>query len=284
MNDVINSNFDRDRVLNAYHIIFTEEEPLFDDITFLAAKTLQTPFAYFALINSDTHWIKSGCGIDQGSTPREASFCNVVVVTREPLLLRDTLLDERFMDHPAVVSGPQIRSYIGLPLRGYGGMVVGTLCAFDVEPRDWTDEEFDCLERYARQIEIHLENRRKFYAAHTSADLDVETRARAITFSSEQQVLNRRVVHDMRNVLSTVSANISFLEGNIDPIERREIVSDVTEACQNGIEIIRELEDFWSEDIPTLDRLDDLVEETDIDFDSRDGSWRRGADSDSAVG
>ena len=45
----------------------------------------------------------------------DASSCAHVISNREPMIVVDTLSDERFADNPLVLGGPRIRFYAGHP-------------------------------------------------------------------------------------------------------------------------------------------------------------------------
>jgi hypothetical protein len=49
-----------------------------------------------SLVDSDRLWFKSACGLQIMEPPREISFCAHLLTTRQPLLVPDALLDERF--------------------------------------------------------------------------------------------------------------------------------------------------------------------------------------------
>lgn len=61
------------------------------------------------------------------------SYCSITGAGAEPFSTDDSLSDERLADHPARSS---TRSYCGVPLLDSSGAAVGTLCHFDVRPRE----------------------------------------------------------------------------------------------------------------------------------------------------
>lgn len=74
------------------------------------------------------------------------TYCSIVCITDRPFRAADAGHDRRLVRHPARAS---IISYFGVPVRGSGGQVLGTLCHFDVRPRITPAGETPLLERVA---------------------------------------------------------------------------------------------------------------------------------------
>ncbi|WP_328764313.1 MULTISPECIES: GAF domain-containing protein [unclassified Streptomyces] len=68
--------------------------------------------------------------------PRDHGYCPHVVVRRRGLVLEDVRDFARFAGN-AVVDESGVRSYVGAPLTDRTGIVLGTVCAVDQEPRRW---------------------------------------------------------------------------------------------------------------------------------------------------
>lgn len=126
-------------------ILDTPAEKRFDRLTRIAAATLDVPIALVSLVDSDRQWFKSCFGLNVRETSREVAFCAHVVYQKEEMIVRDTLLDDRFADNPLVVAGPRIRAYAGVPLLLDDGSCIGTFCAIDIRPRDFSDTELAAL-------------------------------------------------------------------------------------------------------------------------------------------
>jgi signal transduction histidine kinase len=73
-----------------------------------------------------------------------------------PLLINDARAEPAFTDHPAFrLYG--IQSYIAVPLTRRDGTYFGTLCAFDPQPTDLTEESFEIFHLLANLIAFELE-------------------------------------------------------------------------------------------------------------------------------
>jgi serine phosphatase RsbU (regulator of sigma subunit) len=70
--------------------------------------------------------------------------CTVTADRAAPLVVADARDDARLRDLPLVAAG-RMRSYLGVPLVGADGHVLGALCVYDPEVRRWTAEEVQGL-------------------------------------------------------------------------------------------------------------------------------------------
>ena len=113
----------------------TPPEERFDRVVRVAAAAFDVPIALIALMERDLEWFKSCYGVEFREVPRDASFCGHAIFERQPLVVSDAHLDERFADNPYVTGFPGVRFYAGHPLILSNGCCVGTLCILDVRPR-----------------------------------------------------------------------------------------------------------------------------------------------------
>src|ERR1700761_5382572 len=153
--------FDRLRALDRYLITGTPSEPNFDELTALGAFTFKVPLCFIALIGERTQFLKSAFGTNVREGSREASFCSFAILEDEPLIVLDTLLDDRFVSSPYVQGPPHVRFYAGAALIDSDGYKLGTFCLYDLVPRsEFGRVEIEALERFAslstRMIEQRL--------------------------------------------------------------------------------------------------------------------------------
>ena len=127
----------------------------FDRVTRMAADLLDVPVVLVSLVDEHRQWFKSRVGLDASETPRDLSFCGHAVFLREPLVVNDALADARFRDNPLVTGAPNVRAYLGIPICTRDGRALGTLCAIDHRPRQFSEHEVQVLSRMAKIVE-HL--------------------------------------------------------------------------------------------------------------------------------
>ena len=133
--------------------------PQFDGIISLVKLTFDVPVAVIALVEDDRHWFQARYGADLPPI-LDDSLCSHVGDTRKPLVIEDVYDDPRFADHPMMVGGKVVRTYVGVPLEGTRGALVGTLCAIDFQPRAITERQVEAMVLLSRQVVSLLELRR----------------------------------------------------------------------------------------------------------------------------
>ncbi|WP_407309737.1 diguanylate cyclase domain-containing protein [Pseudomonas sp. nanlin1] len=144
------------RLLRSLAVLDTPPEESFDRITRLVAQVLHVPIALVSLVDDQRQWFKSRVGLNACETSRDVSFCAHALGGTQLLQVEDALDDLRFNDNPLVLGDPHIRFYAGVPLRSSEGLVLGTLCALDTQPRALTSAEESALTDLARMAEREL--------------------------------------------------------------------------------------------------------------------------------
>lgn len=175
-------------------------EEAFDRFTRLAARLLDVPVALFSLVDADRQFFKSQTGLPQPwaqkrETPLSHSFCQHVVASDAPLVVEDARSDPRVQDNLAV-RDLDVVAYLGVPVRSSEGFVLGSLCAIDVVPRQWSRADLDALTDIASALMSELELRREI------------EKHRATT--EQLSILNRELGHRISNILSVIAGLISL--------------------------------------------------------------------------
>jgi diguanylate cyclase (GGDEF)-like protein len=141
-------------------VLDSEPEEPFENVVALVRAVLGVPIAAVSLIDEDRQWFKARIGLEASETPRDISFCTYTIQQREPLVIADASQDPRFAANPLVLGNPGIRSYAGIPLRTTDGYNIGSLCAIDTQPREFSPAEIAMLDKFARIVIADLELRR----------------------------------------------------------------------------------------------------------------------------
>jgi PAS domain S-box-containing protein len=130
-----------------------------DRLAELAARLLRTDASQISLL-TDVQTIVAGSGLAPGAVgtdnPLADSLCTVTAAGAGPLVVPDARCDGRVRELPPVTSG-QVGSYLGIPLTGHGGQVVGALCVFGPDPRQWSDDDVATLRQLAQSTVTELE-------------------------------------------------------------------------------------------------------------------------------
>ncbi len=130
-------------------ILDTGPERAYDDLTRLLATALAVPITMVNMLDAERDWFKSCVGIQQTQSPAVTSFCEAFFSSKENLIVvADTLLDPRFAAHPKVSGRPFVRFYAAARLT-VRGQTIGTLCAYDMQPRQLSADQLDQLRMLA---------------------------------------------------------------------------------------------------------------------------------------
>ena len=153
------SEYEQQRLdgLRRLAILDTTAEERFDRITRMARNMFEVPISLISLVDEERQWFKSHLGFPIDESPRDESMCAHAILGDEPLVVPDTLEDDRFADNPAVTGPARIRFYAGVPLVLADGSRVGTLCVGDHRPRLLDEDQLDELRRLAALVVTELE-------------------------------------------------------------------------------------------------------------------------------
>jgi diguanylate cyclase (GGDEF)-like protein/PAS domain S-box-containing protein len=143
----------RHNVIRNLGLETSADRALFSRITVLASTMLGCPIALLSVVEEARQWFLGRTGIELDETPRDVSFCAVCITGEGPLLVADARADLRFRDNPLVTGAPFIRSYLGVPIRGEGGVLLGALCAISPEPHAFCSDQIAPLAMLAELAE-----------------------------------------------------------------------------------------------------------------------------------
>ncbi len=121
--------------LHKMEVFYTPLEERFERITRLGKRALGVRVAAVSLVTEEKQWFKSVVGWRIGELPLGDSLCRPVLESGEPLIVPDTLKDPRFANARLVRKGPKFRFYAGYPISDPDGNIIGSFCAFDVQPK-----------------------------------------------------------------------------------------------------------------------------------------------------
>ncbi|MDF1824016.1 MAG: PAS domain S-box protein [Verrucomicrobiales bacterium] len=122
-----------------------------DDLSSLAAQICSAPIAMVCSVEEDSSFCKSVFGGAFPERSERGPFCREAVNARGLFVVPDAREDPRFCDDPFVTGPPELRFYAGLPLYTASGDAIGTLCVFDVVPRELEGFQKEALEALGRQ-------------------------------------------------------------------------------------------------------------------------------------
>ncbi len=202
---------DRLLTLQATRLLDSPREEAFERCTRLGRRALQAPIVLVSLVDDDRQFFKAQAGVpepwaSERETPLSHSFCQHVVRSRDALIVSDARCHELLHDNRAIADLGVV-SYLGIPLRTQNQQILGSLCAMDTQPRDWSYDEAEMMRDLAQGVASEIELR--LLASDSLNQL------RALQeLEHERDELVHMMVHDLRNPLTSVMAGLDMMAEN----------------------------------------------------------------------
>ena len=142
---------ERVAAVRASKLLETGPEDAFNRLTKLGSAILGTPMVALTVVDDVRSFLKGApdpdliCG--PGGTyesPIDDAACHLVIDSGEVVRIPDTRADPRVRDLPQIRDF-SAASWLGVPVLGPDGHVIGNLCAMDSTVRNWTDTEIETL-------------------------------------------------------------------------------------------------------------------------------------------
>jgi len=156
----------------SYDMLDDVQERSLDALCRLAAKLLDVPIVLVSLIDRDRQVFSVNLGLDVRETPRDQAFCAHAILQDDVMVVEDAAADGRFADNPLVIGDPRIRFYAGAPLRAPDGHALGTFCAIDRQPRQFSEAQRLALADLGRTVMTVIEMRRSLQQMRALAVTD----------------------------------------------------------------------------------------------------------------
>ncbi|CAB4692505.1 MAG: GAF domain-containing protein [Actinobacteria bacterium] len=261
---------DQSRVLaiDRYRVLLDPPRTDLIALVEIAAQLAEVPMATINLItDTEQHQIATA-GFDASVCAREDSMCAVVLHEGAPVIVPDASQDPRFRENPFVtgVIG-DVRFYATHQLRTPNGVVVGTLCVFDVVPRVLSDDQEQALSQLADRVVdlLELELRTRELTV-TVAELQ-RTRAELERSNRQLAAFAGQVSHDLRNPLTAMSMSLDMVAEEVDDLSGLGADSDVPFLVRRAIAGTRRMQGLI-DDLLSFARLGGELTVVDVDLES----------------
>ncbi len=137
--------------------------PALDRLTRLTTRLLGVPTAVVSLVDRNRQVFAGANGLDgelavTRATSLDYSFCQHVVAQAAPLVVPSAA------EHPLVFDNLAhtelgIAAYAGMPLISSDGQALGSFCAFDTKPHEWSEQDLQILQDLAQAAMTEIELR-----------------------------------------------------------------------------------------------------------------------------
>jgi serine phosphatase RsbU (regulator of sigma subunit) len=158
-----------------------------DRLAELAARAVGAPDGFVWLVGEGAPAGDGDPRRDLSRASRSQAFCQRVIDTDRALVITDTLSEAA--TNGAGSRAIEVAAFAGVPVR-HGGWTLGSLCAIDTQPREWTAAETDVLEHAAQLCEHVVAQRlRTVTAVRSERERQAEASAVASLSNRLQQAL-----------------------------------------------------------------------------------------------
>jgi diguanylate cyclase (GGDEF)-like protein len=156
-------NGERLAALRDTKLLDAELDDSFARLNRLAVDLLDVPVSLVSLVDEDRQFFVGQAGLPEPwasfrQTPLSHSFCQHVVNTDEALIIDDARSNSLVSENLAI-RDLDVVAYAGIPLRLPDGHVLGSFCAIDSNPRQWSKRDLrilgDLASMTADLIELH---------------------------------------------------------------------------------------------------------------------------------
>jgi signal transduction histidine kinase len=200
--------------LERTNLLDSPPEYAFDRLTKLTNKVLRVPISLITLVDRERQFFKSVMGPEPWTnlheTPLSHSFCQHLIPTSKPLVITDARCHPLLHDNLAIPALGVI-AYLGIPLTSPEGHTLGSLCAIDTQPREWTEEEIDILQELAVSAMTEVELRLTGQRLQESYEKLKEAHSRLQAVEDLRDDLVDMIVHDLRTPLTSLIYGIQLL-------------------------------------------------------------------------
>jgi two-component sensor histidine kinase len=223
----------------------------FDRFTDLGAKLLQVPVCLISLVDDHRQFFKSAHGLPEPwasrrETPLSHSFCQHVVTSGLPVAVADSTQEPPASDNSAVTD-MGVAAYLGVPLTTPERHTIGSFCAMDTRPRQWTDADRATMQRVAQsilaEIAVHMQR----------AELEQRVRERTSQFEEAMRLASRAEEH-ARFLMKELSHRIKNVMAVVQVIS--------WQTAQKSLDL-EDFEQRFRERLEALARSQDLLLERD---------------------
>lgn len=165
--------------------------------------------------------------VDMGNSPRvyalHGRLINTVMQNGCTLAVKDAVTQPEY-GKPA----PGYRAYLGVPLRTAESEMIGTVCSFHRQPREFTPDEIQIVELFAERAATAIDHYHLYQQQREFSEaLEIEVQKRTEELKAAQAKLVERerlaaigefaamIIHEIRNPLTTIAMGLKYFKRTV---------------------------------------------------------------------
>ncbi|MBZ5734340.1 GAF domain-containing sensor histidine kinase [Nocardioides sp. TRM66260-LWL] len=204
-------------VIDRYRVVVDPPRADLRALVEVAAHVADVPMATINLITETHQHQVAAVGFEASVCAREDSMCNLAIGESLPVIVTDASLDERFAANPFVTGEiGRVRFYASHQLRTPEGVVIGTLCVFDVRPRELSRDQVEDLARLAERVVDLLELELRTRELTRTVDELERTRTELERSNAQLAAFAGQVSHDLRNPMTGLDLSLSMMAEEVE--------------------------------------------------------------------
>lgn len=219
-------------VLTEYDVLGSPPDAL-RSVVELAAFVAEVPMATINIITDDAQHQLAAVGFDAAICRREDSMCALNLHLGQPVAVADASQDPRYRTNPFVTGDlGDVRFYANHPLV-LAGETIGTLCVFDIQPREIDEHRTALLAVLAARIVDILELERRTRYLHTVLRRAEELRDELRRSNDHLSAFAGQISHDLAGPLTSVTMSLHLLQEQFE--EQLKVPPSVENWVETGI-------------------------------------------------
>jgi signal transduction histidine kinase len=186
----------------------------------IAQMALDVPVVLVSLVDDHRQFFANSIGLpspwaERRETPLSHSFCKHVVDTRDALIVVDAPADERVKNNLAI-RDLGVGAYAGFPINTEDSHTVGSFCAIDGKPRNWTARELAVLKDIAALVSAEVDTRRRMHRMARSERALEQLNDQLVEGQTRALELDQTFRHDLRSPLQVISLSVEAILRSAD--------------------------------------------------------------------
>jgi signal transduction histidine kinase len=238
------------------------------EITKGVSELLELDWSVVTLFSGDTYKVLAS-SIDYGDNSQQeyslhSSLTSAVLERRQSLVVPDAKICSEYGKPPE-----GYLAYLGIPLRTPEGQIIGTICSFHKQPRQFTPEEVHIAELFAERAATALDNYFLYQQQlqfNQTLEAEVARRTEELRAAQAKLVEKERlaaigefaasIIHEIRNPFTTMKMGLSFFQKLDLPLSAQERLSLAVEEASRLERLLKEILLYAKPQTLQLEKID----------------------------